>query len=177
MLEGVEVVGVGGDDEIGAGAGFDLEAEDLGAGEVGDDLDVGVGALEGVGGFGEGLAEGGGGEDVEFAGGGGVAGGEEEQGEECLEGRGCARKSFFQKTLEAARGAFLAGLGCARGVLEQRALAEGGTRHPKSGLRRRWGYCTLGVDGSQLAVVGVSWSVQQGREGGASQGRQAARLT
>ena len=32
---GVEVVGVGGDDEVGAGAGFDLEAEDLGAGEIG----------------------------------------------------------------------------------------------------------------------------------------------
>ena len=68
LVEGVEVVGVGGDEEIGAGAGFDLEAEDLGAGEVGDDLDVGVGALEGVGGFGEGFAEGGGGEDVEFRG-------------------------------------------------------------------------------------------------------------
>ena len=105
LLEGVEVVGVGGDDEVGAGAGFDLEAEDLGSGEVGYDLGIGVGALEGVGGLGEGFAEGGGGEDVEVVGGGGGAGGEEEECEECREGWGCARKSFFQKTLEARRGA------------------------------------------------------------------------
>ncbi len=95
MLEGVEVVGVGGDDEVGAGAGFDLEAEDLRTGEVGNDLHVGVGALEGVGGFGESFAEGGGGEDVEVMGGSGVAGGEEEECEEGLGGEVCARKSFF----------------------------------------------------------------------------------
>ena len=103
-MEGVEVVGVGGNEEVGAGAGFDLEAEDLGAGEVGDDLDIGVGVLEGVGGFGEGFAEGGGGEDVEVLGGGGGAGGEEEECEEGFGGVACARKSFFQKTLEARRG-------------------------------------------------------------------------
>ncbi len=90
-VEGVEVVGVGGDDEVGAGAGFDLETEELGAGDVGNDPGVGVGAVEGVGGLGEGWAEGGGGEDVEVVGGSGGAGGEQEEGEE----RGCARKSFF----------------------------------------------------------------------------------
>ena len=87
------------------GTGFDLEAEDLGAGEVAGDLDVGIGVLERVGGVGEGLAEGGGGEDVEVLGGGGVAGGEEEGCQEGLGEVACARKSFFQKTLEARRGA------------------------------------------------------------------------
>ena len=168
LVEGVEVVGVGGDDEVGAGAGFDLEAEDLGAGEVGDDLDVGVGALEGVGGFGEGFAEGGGGEDVEFAGGGGVAGGEEEEREERLEGRGCARKSFFQKTLEARRGLFgpRIGVGVRRAdggaggggrPLRQRFQAEAapdeadcrGQGHPELRLRRQRVDCTLYVNDGQ----------------------------
>ncbi len=95
MLEGLEVVGVGGDDEVGAGAGFDLEAEDLRAGDVGDDSDAGGGALKGVASFAEGFAEGSGGEDVEVMGGDGVAGGEEEECEEGLGGEVCARKSFF----------------------------------------------------------------------------------
>ena len=40
------MVGVGGEEEVGAGAGFDLEAEDLGAGEVADDPDFRVRLLE-----------------------------------------------------------------------------------------------------------------------------------
>ena len=98
-VEGVEVVGVGGDDEVGAGAGFDLEAQDLGAGDVGDDLDVGGDLLEGVGGLGEGFAEGGGGEDVELVGGGRVASGEESGEEDEREDGGMGglarNKSFF----------------------------------------------------------------------------------
>ena len=63
------MVGVGGEEEVAASAGFDLETEDLGAGEVANDPDVGIGVLEGVGGFGDGLAEGGGGEDMKVLGG------------------------------------------------------------------------------------------------------------
>ena len=121
-MQGVQVVGVGGDEEVGAGAGFDLEAENLGAGKVADDPDFKVRVLESVGGFGDGLAEGGGGEDVKFLGGCGFTGGEDggeqqecqkfrngpvRQGCGCGEqgcgmgglgggmGRVCARKSFF----------------------------------------------------------------------------------
>ena len=91
-LQGVQVVGVGGDEEVGAGAGFDLEAEDLGAGEVADDPDAWVSLFEIAGGFGDGLAEGGGGEDVKFLGGGGFTGGEDggEQ-QECQKFRERAR--------------------------------------------------------------------------------------
>ena len=134
-LEGVEVVGVGGDDEVGAGAGFDLEAEDLGAGEVGDDLDSWVVGLEGVGGFGEGFAEGGGSEDVEVLGGGGVAGGEEKGCQEGLGGVGCARKSFFQKTLEVRRGALAERVG----VVGQRAVGLAGGGWRSRGTDLWWG--------------------------------------
>ena len=79
--------------------------------KLGTTRTLGLGVLEGVGGLDEGFAEGGGGEDVEVVGGGGGAGGEEE---EC-EGWGCARKSFFQKTLEARRGAFGRRIGGAGG--------------------------------------------------------------
>ena len=117
------------------GAGFDLEAEDLGAGDVADDVDVGVGAVEGVGGFGEGLAEGGGGEDVEFVGGGGVAGGEEGGEQEGCGGEVCARKSFFQKTLEVRRGALAERVGVvAQGAV---GLAGGGWR--SRGTDGGWG--------------------------------------
>ena len=135
-MEGVEVAGVGGDDEVGAGAGFDLEAEELGAGEVGDDPDVGGGALEGVGGLGEGFAEGGSGEDVKVMGGGGVTGGEEEECEEGLGGEVCARKSFSQKTLEVRGRAFGAGLGLHIGMATRQSNAV-----VKRGLR---GGCSAG---------------------------------
>ena len=137
-MQGVQVVGVGGDEEVGAGAGFDLEAENLGAGEVADDPNAWVSLFEIAGGFGEGLAEGGGGEDVEVLGGDGVAGGEEKECDECLEGQGCARKSFFQKTLRFSRGVVRRCLGCRRGrsgYSPRIASGAGSSREWRMGLR------------------------------------------
>ena len=81
-VQGVQVIVVCGDEQIGLSAGLDLETEDLRPREVADDPDVRIGALEGVGGIAHGLTQGRGGKNVKFPGWRGIAGAEENNEQE-----------------------------------------------------------------------------------------------